>query len=122
MITDGELGMAIGAGRVIRRTEQQAQQIVDRKNNELDSAYETIQKLQVALLTEQAHTAGLKAQIKALKEKVPVSDKLFKQTGRKYADGDPEINFHIPYHKAFDDFVEKLKPPFKQKVKRHQAK
>lgn len=121
-ITDGEMGLAMGAGAAIRNLEGKAARAINERNNDLKEAYDEIRKLQVALLTEQAHNAGLTAQIEVLQNKIENTDEIFIETGRKYPSGKAEKKIHAFYNAAFDKFVASLPEKFRIKIIRAQAK
>lgn len=124
-ITDGEMGLAMGAGAAIRDLEGKAARAINERNQDLKEAYDEIRKLQVVLLTEQAHSAGLTAEIIALKEelfKADPNNALLQNTGKKYEDGSFESKLHTIYNKAFDAIVAKLPDRFKKKIARRVAK
>jgi hypothetical protein len=105
-ITDTEFMMARGAeqlGNEYEASVRQFQAALDEMRRERDVARRQVEKATKALAIETAHSAGLLAQVRALKAECPKS-KLLMETGRVGADGTVELNMTVTvYRPAFDE-------------------
>jgi len=108
MLSWDAVTLKIAAEKNLAKTVSEAQSIVDQKNIQLGEALHQIAVLQEALAVEQAHSAGLKAEIDAMKPLMPSSSPILKETGKVYPDGEKEIALHRFYNKAFDSTLKTL--------------
>lgn len=107
MFTDGEIGLKMAYDREIRQTTNYAQGMLNRKQAELDEAYDNIRQLQAALAVEQARNAGFAAIVTALKPYAEGTD-ITKPTGRRFADGRQETGISLIFNKGFDKRAKEL--------------
>ncbi|SER26926.1 hypothetical protein SAMN05216548_11440 [Faunimonas pinastri] len=85
------------ANRYIREQAQTINQL----RSELESTKARADRLQLHFDVEQAHTAGLTAEIDKLNEMYGDSV-LFTDSGQRFRDGTKKAKLHLIYEKAFD--------------------